>query len=116
GQGIRQVCQTALMVCGYDLQKAQDVEIKLTWQDPLPSDDLAEAQEWQIKVSNLGYSQYTAIEETGGNPELEADRKAEEQQQQVTAFSQGKGMPPMDPQALAASAQMGSGQQPQPQQ
>ena len=31
------------------------------------------------------------------------------QQQQTTAFAQGQGMPPMDPNALAQSAQMNSG-------
>jgi len=112
GQGIRQVCQTALMVCGYDMQKAQDVEIKLTWQDPLPSDDLAEAQAAQTKMA-FGYSNYTLIEETGGNPELEQERKQQEQQDSMTAFAHGTGTPPMDPNVLAASAQMGNDQQQQ---
>ena len=106
GQGIRQACQTALMLCGYSLADAEAVELKLSWQDPLPGDDLAEAQTWQVKTSALGYSQTTAIEETGGNPALEADRKQQEQQQQMTAFSQGQGMPPMDMQALGKSAAM----------
>src|SRR5690348_5831976 len=44
GQGIRQVCQTVLVLCGYETQKALDLEIKLAWQDPLPSDDFNEAQ------------------------------------------------------------------------
>ena len=95
GQGIRQVCQTALLLCGMSMDEVDALDIKLTWQDPLPTDDFAEAQAWQIKVSNLGYSQTTAIEETGGNPDLEEERKQDEQQAQVTAFSQGKGLPPM---------------------
>jgi hypothetical protein len=106
GQGIRQVCQTILAVCGMPLDAVKALGIKLNWQDPLPNDDFAEAQAWQLKTSTLGYSQTTAIEETGGNPELEAERKQDEQQQQMTAFSQGKGTPPMDMNALAASAQM----------
>ena len=57
-------------------------------------------------MQTLGYSQTTAIEATGGNPDLEQDRKQEEQQQQMLAFAHGTGQPPMDANALAASAQM----------
>ena len=109
GQGIRQVCQTVLAVCGMSLDAVKALGIKLNWQDPLPNDDFAEAQAWQLKTSALGYSQTTAIEETNGNPQLEEQRKADEQQAQMTAFAHGTGTPPMDPQALAASAQMNMG-------
>ena len=95
GQGIVQVSKTALLLCGMSMEEVDALDIKLTWQDPLPTDDFAEAQAWQIKTQSLGYSQTTAIEETGGNPDLEQERKQEEQTQQVNDFAQGKGMPPM---------------------
>lgn len=95
GQGIVQVSKTALLLCGMSMQDVDKIDIKLTWNDPLPTDDFAEAQAWQVKVQALGYSQTTAIEETRGNPKLEQERRQEEQQQQVNDFAQGKGMPPM---------------------
>ena len=114
GQGIRQVCQTVLVLCGMPLDKALALDIKLTWQDPLPSDDFNEAQAWQIKVQSLGYSQTTAIEETNGNPDLEHERKQEEPQQQMLAFAHGTGQPPMDASALDQSAQMSGPDEGQP--
>lgn len=117
GQGIRQVCRTILVLCGMSTEEVDRLEIKLTWQDPLPQDDFAEAQAWQIKVAALGYSQTTAIEETGGNPDVEQERKQEEQTQQVNDYAQGKGLPPMPPSYPdGANGQANEQQQPSPQQ
>lgn len=96
GQGIVQVCQTVMLVCGWSLADAQDEEIELKWQDPLPNDGLAEAQA-AVQKLQLGYSQHTLITETGGDPDMEADYKKDEEASKATAFSQGQGMPPSAP-------------------
>jgi hypothetical protein len=110
GQLVRRASAYCLALMG-KISDWRDIEVSLDWPDMLPNDDLAMAQTAQT-LQAIGYSQTTLIEMTGGDPDTEADNKADEQQAQVTAFSQGKGMPPTDPAALAASAQMGNGTQP----
>jgi hypothetical protein len=93
GQGIRQVCQTALLVCGMMLEEVKALAFELGWQDPLPTDDLAGAQT-AVALQSIGYSQHTLIERTGGDPDVESQYRAEEQQSQMGAIMRGQAMPP----------------------
>jgi len=106
GRLMREVSQHLLDLGGFSASKAQ---IVLHWQNPMPSDELVEAQAataWsQMGVSNDSLMQrYTDFD-----PDVEQEKKQQEGQNQVLAFSRGQGMPPADPSALAASAQMGAG-------
>lgn len=74
-----------------------DIDITLTWANPLPHDDLPAIQA-AVAKQGLGYSKTTLIRETGGDPDEEAELNAAEDQQAITNFSQGKGMPPAPPQ------------------
>ena len=93
GQGIRQLVQTALCVCGVAYATVQQLDIQLGWQDPLPTDDLAGAQT-AVALQQLGYSEHTLIDRTGGDPDVEAQWKAEEAQQQMDAAAHGQALPP----------------------
>lgn len=96
GQGIRQVCQTVLCLCGMDYATVEHLAFQLGWQDPLPNDDLAMAQT-AVTLQQIGYSEHTLIERTGGDPDVEAQWKAEESAAQMSAVTQGKALPPMPP-------------------
>jgi len=104
GQLVRRASAYCLALMGL-VSDWETLEVDLEWSSLLPNDDLAMAQTAQTLLS-VGYSQTTMIERTGGDPDQEVERKADEQQAQMTAFAHGTGTPPMDPQALAASAQM----------
>lgn len=94
GQGIRQIAQTLLLLCGVAQQTIDNLDLQLGWQDPLPTDDLAGAQT-AVALQQIGYSTHTLIDRTGGDPDVEEQWKAEEQQQQMSAVMQGRAMPPM---------------------
>lgn len=112
GQGIRQVCQTVLCLCGVAADTVKNLDFQLGWQDPLPNDDLAMAQT-AVTLQQIGYSEHTLIERTGGDPDVEAQWKAEESAAQMSAVTQGKAMPPLpglplQPPAAGAPAEDGS--------
>lgn len=71
-----------------------DQEVQLTWQDPLPSDDLQQAQYVQVGVLTGLMSKQTGAEKLGLDWETERDRMEEEDQASAQAFSKGQGMPP----------------------
>lgn len=70
-----------------------NIDITLTWPNPLPSDNMPAVQSAVAKLA-LGYSKTTLIRETGGDPDEEAELNKAEAQDQVTNFSRGVGMPP----------------------
>lgn len=74
-----------------------DIDITLTWPNPLPSDNVPVVNAAVAKL-NLGYSKTTLIRETGGDPDEEAELNKSEGQAQATAFSRGQGFPPAPPQ------------------
>lgn len=92
GQGIRQLCQTILLLCGFDLPTIERLDVTLGWQDPLPADDVALAQTL-VALQQVGFSQHTLIERADGDPDVEAQWKAEEAQAQTHAAARGQGMP-----------------------
>lgn len=107
GQGIRQMCQTILCLCGMDYATVQRLDIQLGWQDPLPDDDLALAQAL-VALQGIGYSQHTLIERSNGDPDVEAQWKAEESAAQMSAVTRGAALPPApglapDPSAPASA-------------
>ena len=104
GQLIRRASAYCLVLLGL-IQDWREIEIDLDWANLLPNDDLQMAQTAQTLLQ-VGYSQTTMIERTGGDPDTEAQNKLDEQQQQMLAFAHGTGQPPRDANALAASAQM----------
>lgn len=97
---------------------SEKIDITLTWANPLPHDDLPAIQAAVAKGA-LGYSKTTLIRETGGDPDEEALLKASEDEQAITQFSRGQGMPPAPaPDAMPAPAeqqpQSGAQGEPQP--
>jgi hypothetical protein len=77
----------------------KDVPVSLHWQDPLPADDLAEAQTalaWQ----QLGVSDTTLMQRGGFDPKEEAVLKDAEDESKSTAFDRGQGEPPLAPQPM----------------
>jgi Phage portal protein, SPP1 Gp6-like len=93
GKSVREASTRALALCGFgDGTDANGVRVTLRWQNPLPSDDLAEAQTWQLKTQ-FGYSDRTAITATGGDPDEEIENKMEEGQNTVNGMVQGKVLP-----------------------
>lgn len=81
-----------------------DIDISLTWESPLPSDNVPAVQAAVAKL-NLGYSKTTLIRETGGDPDEEAELNAAEAQDQMTKFSRGQGFPPAPPQQVQPDQQ-----------
>lgn len=107
GQGIRQVCETVLVVCGMDTDAVAALTFELGWQDPLPSDDLAGAQT-AVALQGIGYSEHTLIDRTGGDPDVESQYKAEESQAALAAAAHGQALmppPPAAPPTAASAAQ-----------
>lgn len=115
GKLIRELSTRMLALCGFgDGTDLGGVKVTLHWQDPLPSDDLSEAQT-ALAWSQLGVSHATLMSRGGFNPDDEAQKKAKEDAAQLTAWTQGQGMPPAngqnDPNAPPPAA---PGQPPQP--
>src|SRR6185312_2656359 len=93
GQLVRRASAYCLVLMGL-VTDWRSVEVDLAWPNLLPNDDLAMAQT-AVAKQGLGFSQRTLIKDLGGDPDEEAENRQDEQQAQVTAFAQGKGMPPM---------------------
>jgi hypothetical protein len=99
GALITRVSQHILELGGF----GKDVPISLHWQDPLPADDLAEAQTalaWQ----QLGVSDTTLMQRGGFDPKEEATLKDAEEESKSTAFDRGQGEPPIPQQPMPMMA------------
>jgi hypothetical protein len=107
GRLIREVSLHLLDLGGFS--QAGKSTIKLHWQNPMPSDELVEAQAAQA-WSGLGVSNDSLMQRyTDFDPDVEQEKKQQESQNSMLAFAHGQGNPPMDPNALAASAAMNNG-------
>jgi hypothetical protein len=88
GRLIKEVI-AALVVIG----KFGEQPVKLHWGDPLPQDPQT-AIETAVGKKQLGYSNDTLIQETGGDPDLEKKKRAEEDQNLgdglLNAFEKGQ--------------------------
>jgi hypothetical protein len=116
GRLIREVSQRMLELG--DFTAAAEASIQLNWKDPMPNDDLTAAQAAQILHDDLGVSQDSLMQQFGFNPDVEADKRQDEEQRKVVAFSQGQGLPPMPanmPPDGANGQTDDAQQQPQPQ-
>jgi hypothetical protein len=91
GQGIRAICKRILILCGQQAAAEQDVQ--LTWQDPLPQDDLAMAQ-MALALQQLGLSDHTVYQLIGQNYDVEQQYKASEAQDKMAAMAKGQALPP----------------------
>lgn len=105
GEMIIDISKALLVLGGF----SGDIDITLTWLNPLPSDNMPAVQSAVAKLA-LGYSKTTLIRETGGDPDEEAELNAAEDERTATNFSQGRGMPP------APTTQPGQPEQTQEQQ
>ncbi len=102
--------------------------VTLGWQDPLPADDLQQAQVVQAADALGVISKATAAQKFGLDWDVEQQQMQEEQQEQLAAFAKGQGLPPQpalttpvapDPNAPPAPPQPGgdpAAQQPPQQQ
>lgn len=93
GEMIIDVSKALLVLAGF----SEDIDVTLTWINPLPTDNLPVVQA-AVAKQGLGYSNTTLIRETGGDPDEEAELKAAEDERTITNFSRGRGMPPAPPQ------------------
>jgi len=71
--------------------------VTLGWQDPLPADDLQQAQVVQAAVAVGVMSKQTAADKFGLDWEVEQARMQEEDADAMEAFNKGQGMPPATP-------------------
>ena len=93
-----------------------DYDVTLGWQDPLPADDLQQAQVVQA-ASGLGViSKRTAAEKFGLEWDIEQENMKDEAQDALAAFAHGQRMPSAVPVQPAAPANAASepGQAPPP--
>lgn len=111
GDLIRDVSRAALVLGGIiPLEDYEDYEIDLQWQNLLPVDDLAAAQTAML-LQQLGVSNATLLAQLGYDADAEADKSADEDAKQVTAFSRGQGLPPPAQQAMQVPQQDAAMQQ-----
>lgn len=96
GRMIRETCLRMLALGGLIGDDLNDVRVTLQWKPIMPQDDTAMAQT-AVALQQIGYSQRTLIERTGGDPNLEVENKTEEQQRQMDAVMKGQGLPPAPP-------------------
>lgn len=97
GKFIREANARMLALGGYgDGTDLGGVKTLLHWQDPLPTDDLQQAQA-AFQWSQMGVSNDTLMSKGGFDPDVERRKNEEANMRQLTAFSQGRGMPPEPP-------------------
>lgn len=112
GKMIREVSRAALVLSGLvPIEQMEDCKIGLHWPPLLPADNLVAAQE-AVLLQQLGVSESTIFAGLGYDADDEADKKAAEDERKVTAFSQGKGMPPAAPAAPEMQPATQGAQQP----
>jgi len=95
GDAIREQNRRLLIVAGRTEQRTTVIH----WQDPLPVDKLAQAQELDIEANKLGtVSKETMQKELGRDPEVEKERMAEQTSNSLnlgsailSAFNKGQG-------------------------
>jgi hypothetical protein len=75
---------------------SSDITITLSWQSPLPDDNLQDVQAAVVK-KELSISTTTLQRELGYDPDEEAELNAAEDARKITMFSRGQGMPPALP-------------------
>lgn len=88
--------------------------IALGWQDPLPADDLQQAQVVQVATSAGVMSKKTGAEKMGLEWDTEQENMADEDADQLTKFARGQGMPPDGGQPPEPGQPGEPGQPPQP--
>ncbi len=97
GKFIREMNARMLALGGFgDGTDLGGVKTLLHWQDPLPVDDLQQAQA-AFQWSQMGVSNDTLMAKGGFDPEVERRKNAEANARQLVGFSQGKDMPPSPP-------------------
>lgn len=89
GETLINVSQALLILKNY----SEDIDASLTWQSPIPHDDLQSAQAVQA-LQAAGVSVDTSLRTIGIDPDAEAQKRAAEQGKQNVAFSRGQGLPP----------------------
>lgn len=121
GKAIREANARMLALGGFgDGTDLGGVKTLLHWQDPLPVDDLQQAQA-ALAWTQVGLSADTALSKAGFDPEVERRKNEQANARELTNFAQGKGMPPVPaapPDATetpAQPAQPDATSQPQPQ-
>lgn len=94
GRLIRDVSRAALVLAGkIGVETYEDYPIELHWQDMLPADTLASAQE-SLVLKQIGVSDQTLLSRLGFDPDEEMEKSADEDEQKMIQFSQGQGFPP----------------------
>lgn len=88
-----------------------DIAVELDWKDPLPADDLQQAQVTQAADAIGVISKKSAATRFGLTWEIEQKNMQDEQQAQIEAFAKGQGLPPTPP--MSPTAQQ-PGQPPAP--
>lgn len=73
-----------------------DLPVTLAWQDPLPADDLQQAQVVQVADAVGVISKRTAASKFGLEWDIEQEYMQDEAQQALDAYAKGQGMPPDD--------------------
>jgi hypothetical protein len=84
GDMIEEISVHALELGGFS-----GVDVNLAWPEVIPENPDAEVQIVAAK-QRVGYSQATLIREMGGDPEVEADQRAQERQDEQAAMDQGQ--------------------------
>jgi hypothetical protein len=95
GEALEQLCGAVLVLGGFQAEIGE-LEIITNWPQVLPHDPAADWQVAPVK-NQMGVSKRTLLEENGYNFDEEQARNQDEQQQALTAFAQGNGLPPVSP-------------------
>ena len=83
GDGIKTLYDRSLTLMGYESQT-----VEIVWPEILPTDPEA-LRRTALIDSQLGVSRTTILEQLGYDPELEAEGRQEDQQEQASAFNAG---------------------------
>lgn len=89
GELIIDVSKALLVLAGF----SPDIDVSLTWKNPLPHDDLPSAQAI-LALQQAGVSIDTSLRMMGLDPGEEAEKRNAEAAQKMVAFSRGQGAPP----------------------
>lgn len=117
GRLIRDLCTRMLALGGFgDGTDANGVKVTTHWKDPMPQDDLAEAQV-ALAWNQLGVSTDTLLAQAGFDPDMEASKNEQASARQMQLQSQGQAPlmpppPPTDPNAAQAQPPAQPGQTP----
>jgi len=110
GKLIREACTRMLALGNFgDGTDRDGVKVTTHWKDPLPADDLSEAQT-ALAWNQLGVSTDTLLQQAGFDPDDEAQKTEKAQARQMTLQQQGKA--PLTPPPLPGAAPVPG--QPQP--